>query len=128
MNRRLLANVIRTPDGTILQSFHTHDYKTYTDKNGFEYMVDGGISYLRRNVVEQAPAEDLSVYYGDSHEIVRERMHWGTRGKDGKLPLKWVPLKELKDDHIQAILETQNQISPELRQTFIDEQTFRNTV
>ena len=67
MNEQLISNKIRTPDGTILQSFNRHDYKTYIDANGFEYMVDGGIDYLRRIIVDDAPYEELSVSVSYTH-------------------------------------------------------------
>ena len=59
---RIVCNRIQTPDGTILISQHRHDYQIYTDKNGLEYMVDGGCDYLRRNVHYEAPHTELSVY------------------------------------------------------------------
>lgn len=124
---KLLANKIRTPDGTILESKHRHDYVTYTDKNGLEYMVDGGLEYLRRNVHDSQPYEELSVYNTDSIEIIREHFTWGTRGKDGRQPLTWIKLKDLADDHIQAILKTQK-LQNHIYDTFIREQTYRNTV
>ena len=37
----LVYNAIRTPDGTVIESMHRHDYKAYLDKNGKEYMVMG---------------------------------------------------------------------------------------
>lgn len=104
---KLVANKIRTPDGTILESMHRHDYVTYIDANGKEYMVDGGLDYTRRNIHDDAPYVELSVYATDSHEIIRESFKWGTRGVDGKSPLKWVLLKDLTTDHIRAILDTQ---------------------
>ena len=122
---KLVANRIRTPDGTILESKHRHDYVTYLDKNGKEYMVDGGLEYLRRNVHDDAPYEELSVYTNDSHALIREVFCWGTRGKDGKQPLKYVPLKFLTTEHIDAILETQTHISDEFRKIFSDELVFR---
>jgi hypothetical protein len=122
---RIVSNRIRTPDGTILESMHRHDYRTYVDANGLEYMVDGGLDYLRRNVHENAPAEELSVYADAPHVEIREAFKWGTRGKDGKQPLKYVPLKDLTTDHIQAILKTQDHIQQYIRNIFLDEMIFR---
>ena len=122
---RIVSNRIRTPDGTILESMHRHDYVTYTDANGLEYMVDGGLDYLRRNLHDDAPYEELSVYADDPHELIREVFKWGTRGKDGNQPLKYVPLKDLTSDHIEAILETQAHISGHIQNIFLDELSFR---
>ena len=41
-NPKILSNKMRTPDGTILESKHRHDYVTHTDANGKEYMLDSG--------------------------------------------------------------------------------------
>ena len=122
--QQLVANKIRTPDGTILQSFHRHDYKTYVDQNGETYMVDGGLDYLRRNVTK-VPYQELSVTLSDPFEVIRETFHWGTRGKDGQQPLAWKALKDLDDDHIEAILDTQHHISEWLRNLFELELEFR---
>jgi hypothetical protein len=122
---RIVSNRIRTPDGTILESMHRHDYRTYVDANGLEYMVDGGLDYLRRNVHENAPAEELSVYADAPHVEIREVFKWGTRGKDGRQPLTYVPLKDLTTDHIQAILKTQDHIQQYIRNIFLDEMIFR---
>jgi len=122
----IISNKIRTPDGTILQSFHRHDYKTYLDDNSFEYMVDGGTDYLRRNVIDGAPYEELSVYSDAPFEIIRQELHWGTRGKDGDQPLVYKPLCELDTDHIQAILNTQTHIQPWLYKIFEQELEYRN--
>ena len=124
-NERIVSNRIRTPDGTILESMHRHDYVTYTDANGKQYMVDGGLDYLRRNVHDDAPYQELSVYADDLHELIREVFKWGTRGKDGKQPLTYVPLKDLTTEHIEAILETQTHIQEHIRKIFLDELSFR---
>jgi hypothetical protein len=124
---RIVSNRIRTPDGTILESMHRHDYVTYLDANGKEYMVDGGLDYLRRNVHDDAPYEELSVYDDALHVEIRNVFKWGTRGKDGKQPLTYVPLKDLTTEHIEAILDTQTHIASHIRQIFINELNFRNS-
>jgi hypothetical protein len=122
---QIVANRIRTPDGTILQSYHVHDYKTYLDKNGYMYMVDGGNEYLRRTIVDEAPYEELSVMITDPHEDIRAAFNWGTRGKDGKESLRWVALKDLDTNHIQAILDTQPHISDWVRNIMSVEMNYR---
>ena len=122
---KYLANRIRTPDGTILESMHRHDYVTYIDANGKEYMVDGGLDYLRRNVHDDAPYTELSVLSTDEHSVVREVFKWGTYGIDGKQKLKYVILKDMSWDHIEAILETQTQLREHIRQVFVNELDYR---
>ena len=122
---KYLANRIRTPDGTILESMHRHDYVTYIDANGKEYMVDGGLDYLRRNIHDDAPYTELSVLSTDEHSVVRESFKWGTYGIDGKQKLKYVVLKDMSWDHIEAILETQTQLREHVRQVFVDELDYR---
>lgn len=122
---KYLANRIRTPDGTILESMHRHDYVTYIDANGKEYMVDGGLDYLRRNIHDDAPYTELSVLSTDEHSVVREVFKWGTYGIDGKQPLTYVILKDMSWDHIEAILETQTQLREHIRQVFVNELDYR---
>jgi hypothetical protein len=100
----LVLNRIKTPDGTIITSYHVHDYVSYMDKNGKEYMVDGGLEYLRRNVYEDAPYEEMSVTTEAPFEQIRESMHWGTYGKKGDQPLRYVTVSQMSDQHIKAIL------------------------
>ena len=50
MERQLLLNRMKTPDGTILTSEHVHDYKQHLDKNGDTYMLDGGTEYQRTTI------------------------------------------------------------------------------
>ena len=122
---RIVSNRIRTPDGTILESMHRHDYRIYVDANGKEYMVDGGLDYLRRNVHDDAPYEELSVYDDAPYALIRNVFKWGTRGKDGKQPLTYVPLKDLTTEHIEAILDTQSHISDYIRKIFLNELSIR---
>lgn len=127
MTAKTVASYMITPDGTLLQSYHVHDYKTYKDSNGEIYMIDGGCEYLRTSVNEE-PAEYFTVTTDDTHAMQRKAFHWGTRGKDGKQPLEWKPLRALDTDHIQAILETQHHIPEHLRKLFSDEIEYRKQV
>ena len=123
--RLIIRNIIKTPDGTILESKDRHDYVNYTDKNGETYFNDGGKAYLRRSVNIE-PFEDLTLYSDDSIEKIREHFLWGTYGKDGKDGLKIKKLSELSNDHIKAIIKTQTQLHEIVKNIFIRELNFRN--
>lgn len=56
---------------------------------------------------------------------VRDWMTWGTYGKNGNQPLKWVILKNMSDEHIQAILDTQFHIGGFYRRHFNKELQLR---
>ena len=103
MEKQIVLNSIRTPDGTILISHHRHNYSTHLDKNGFEYFVDGGTDYLRRNFNLKS-AEDLSVYSDDDFKLVRVSMERGSRGVNSDEPLKWIKLADMSDDHLKAVI------------------------
>jgi hypothetical protein len=120
---KILLNRIKTPDGTILTSYNRHNYVEYKDTITKEVlMVDGGTDYLRRNM---GTYEELSVYDDGSHLTRRSAVHWGTRGKDGRQPLVYKPIKDLDSDHIEAILKTQHQISDFYREILKDELKYR---
>jgi hypothetical protein len=102
---RLIYSAIKTPDGTVLESRHRHDYVTHKDTySGEEYMLDGGLDY-QRTTINHLPAIDLSVYEDDAHELVREHLRWGTYGKNGDQQLKRVKLSEMSNAHIKAVLK-----------------------
>ena len=124
--RQLVCNKIKTPDGTIIQSRSVHDYQTYRDRNGKVYMVDGGLSYLRRNVHEDAPYEELSVYNDAPHEVIREHFSWGTYGKNGDEKLKYVFLCDMSDEHIKNIIKHRACVLQYLEDIFINELAYRN--
>lgn len=147
----VFRNAIMTPDGTILESKHRHDYVTHTDtKDGQFYMVYGGRAYLRRsgpqkrvvqlpwhkallNIIVGKPTfeeiegyTDLSIYGDETSpfEFVRRNMTWGTRGKDGSEPLRLVILCDMETSHIEAVLKTQA-IGPQYREWFEKELQWR---
>lgn len=120
-----LRNAIRTPDGTVLESKHRHDYREHLDTaTGELYFIDGGLAYTRTSV-NKVPAEDISTYVGDNYEDTRRIFKWGTYGKDGRQPLKWVPVKDMSSNHIKAVLETQKYIPNWIRSIFRAELEFR---
>ncbi len=101
--KKLIRNAIKTPDGTILNSRYRHDYVNRIDKNGKHYFVDGGLSYQRRS--SHNDTEDLCVYDDSPFEDIREAFEWGSYGKDGKDKLRFIKLKDMTDDHINAIID-----------------------
>lgn len=122
---KLIYNAIQTPDGTILESRHQHDYKTYVDKLTEEvYMVDGGLEY-QRSSVNIVPAKNLAIYLEDGVENYRNVVTWGTRGKLGDKPLRYVKLSEMATEHIEACLETQTHMHPHYKQAFRMELVYR---
>lgn len=112
---KIIYSAIQTPDGTIIESVDRHDYKTHKDANGKTYMIDGGHDYIRCHTHEDQVF--LTVTMDDPHEKRREAFKWGSWGKSGEGPYVRIPLSELTDDHIDAILETQNQI----KGTYVEE-------
>ncbi len=100
-NRKIILNRIRTPDGTIMTSKSRHDYRTYKDKNGLTYMVDGGNAYLRRNVHFEAPYEEASLYTDDDHAVLRKEITWGRREADGSTSP--IAIKNMSRAHINNI-------------------------
>lgn len=106
----LIQNAIRTPDGTILDSRSRHDYKSYVDTiNGQTYMVDGGLDYIRRSI---GLVEDLTLHDDDPHEVIREKLLRGTRGKDGKGEFRQVLLKDIDDEWLNNIIEYEEKHRP----------------
>ena len=122
----LLRNAMVTPDGTWLQSRTRHDYVQYTDANGLVYMVDGGLDYSRCSVNESAPHIDKCVYTDSPHAEQREAVTWGTYGKTGQEPLKYLTIAEMDTDHIEAVLDTQQRVYPQTREVMQAELEYRN--
>jgi predicted phosphohydrolase len=121
----VIAYRMITPDGTIIQSRHRHDYQTHIDTvSGETYMIDGGNNYLRRSVNKMEATLEC-IMSNDSHDKIREVMTWGTRGKSGRDPLKWVFLKDMDTNHIEAVLDTQTQITSQIRSIFETELKYR---
>ena len=117
MERKILINRIKTPDGTILTSYNRHDMVTHVDANGEYYFTDGGTAYLRRSV-NKIPAEDMSIYTDSPFDEIRTELKRGTFNKKGERI--WVPLKELSDKHLENILSYNKNLMEEANATNTD--------
>ena len=98
---KIIQNAMKTPDGTIITSRSVHDYVEYQD-----YMVDGGDDYFRYGCPDGCSHlfESLNLIESDPFEMKKKKLIWGTYGKDGKQPLKWVKLIECETEHLKAVL------------------------
>ena len=113
MERKLIANIWKSPTGEILQSKHRHDFVSDPEGN----FIDGGLSYIRMGGAVEG-WQDLCVYSDDPHEKQREAFRWGSR--DG-----WVTPAEMSTGHIEVVLETQTQIPEHIRELFERELEYR---
>lgn len=91
-----------TPDGTIIHSRDVHDYQEHDG-----YTVDGGNEYAKYSYPPgcENKFEPLFLYENDDFDTKKEKLLWGTYGKDGKQPFKWVKLINCEDDHLKALLK-----------------------
>ena len=71
------------------------------------------------------PAEYRSSF--KIEKLNRNITKWGTYGKEGKDPLKWVLIKDLGNEHICNILKTQHHIGLKFEHFLIDELKLRLT-
>lgn len=114
---KILQNVGKiTEDGkvTYLISTHRHHFDEYQFKSGGVYHVDGGNDYLKRGSGGDfggGKVEDWSLTEADSFDGCCRKLVWGSRGKDGKGPLKYSPFAELELDHLRAILQYNDKLA-----------------
>ena len=121
--RKLIANIWRTPTGEILQSNHRHDFVMDSAGN----FIDGGTDgYIRIGGRPLEEWENLCLYADDPHEKIREVFVWKSYGKKFSQPEGvYTLLKDLADDHIIAICETQTHLPDYILEMFRNEQLFR---
>ena len=123
-NYSMIRNALCTPDGTILRSRHRHDYVTHKDANGKVYMLDGGLSYVRRSA--NGDEEMMTVTLAEPHEEIREACDWGTYGINGDQPLSYITLCDMTTDHIEAVLKNVSSINPAIKTAMQNELEYRN--
>lgn len=89
----MLSNKIETPDGTVLESTHRHDFKSHDDKNGERYILDGGLDYIRGSLNNE-PSIYLGIDSSCDFNIIRHHFKY-----------RYSRLKDIKDSDIYDILE-----------------------
>ena len=98
MERNLIRNRWKTPDGTVLISRHTHDFVSHKDANGEEYFIDGGNDYIRKSVNKEE-MENMCVYSDDQFSLIRTVLCRGTFDENNKRI--WIPLCNMSNPHLE---------------------------
>lgn len=101
---KIIQNAIKIDD-KYLVSRHVHDYRDYEFENGDVIAIDGGLDYLKRVGNFDGRAKEFSLTSDCSIEEIREKLLWGCRGKDGRQPLTYKPIKDLDIDHLTALMD-----------------------
>lgn len=101
----VIQNAVFVPGTGYLRSVHHHDYITF-EAQGDSFMIDGGNEYLRRNFISDIDLGfvDYALTTDSTLDEIYNKLLWGTYGKSGKGPLKWLPICELETNHLYAIL------------------------
>ena len=98
--------IIRISEDEYITSIKNYDFRASEDEKYFidaSFDENGDISYVRvggnKNYEE---IESSSI-----HEYIRENISWGRNfnEKGERVPTKYILIKDLKTEHIQAILE-----------------------
>ena len=114
MEAQLIYNAVECLScGDILESYHRHDYKTCNCSN--KTNVDGGYDYLSYGGKDMSLIKSIPLYSNASHEQIREKVKRGGRGIDGRQPLKYVLLKDVDDEWLQAIIKYEEEHLPSNR-------------
>ena len=102
--RQIVYNSVKCLEcNEVLVSRHRHDYVTCGCPN--DAMADGGNEYGRYGAMDMNKIETYYVYEDDDYELVRQHATRGSRGKDSKQPLTWIPIADMDDDYLEAILD-----------------------
>lgn len=102
----IIQNALYIPElDEYIVSTHRHDYVSRTLKNGEIVATDGGCEYFRGTVNHPKVKKEFHLVDTDNFNRIKWRLLWGTRGKDGKKPLKYIRLVDASTAHLKAILK-----------------------
>lgn len=102
MKRFKIYSGLKTPDGTILHSKHRHDCVMHKEADGRVFLLDGGLEYVRAS--GHGDEELIEVYSDEPFEKVRQYCYRNGYGKDMKGPFQTTFLKDMTDEHLNALL------------------------
>ena len=98
------------PEVKFVKSSHVHDFRTHVFKDGTEVSVDGGYDYIKRAYPSEKSGYgtkwiEYNLDDAEPFNVIKGKLLWGTRGKDGKQPLKYVRFIDCESEHLQSILD-----------------------
>ena len=114
---KIIQNAAKVTEGnqvTYMISTSRHHFEEYQFKSGGSYHIDGGRDYFKRGCggdFGSGTVEDWCLTESSPFEECCQKMIWGSRGKDGKQPLKYTPFAELELDHLKAILDYSDKLA-----------------
>lgn len=104
--RKIVYNALRTPDGTVIESTHRHDYVEHKDKNGKTYIIDGGLDYVR--CTNHGDEVLLTKYADQPHEQIREyafRTGYGKPGTDDYGTYRLTRIADMDDEYLDEAIK-----------------------
>lgn len=87
---------------TTLVSYHRRDFKQCECSN--KTFIDGGLSNPRYGAESMANTHIAQIYSDDLFDGVRKYATRGSKGKDGKDPLTWIPLCQMTNSHLENVI------------------------
>ena len=98
--------IIKFDDGSFIASIKNYDFRASEDEKHFidaSFDENGDISYVRVGGNKDYETVDAS----SIHDYIRENISWGRsfNEKMERIPTKYILIKDLGTEHINAILE-----------------------
>ena len=110
----IIQNAVYVPEQNVyLKSANRHDYIVF-ESQGDSFFIDGGNEYLRRSFRSDVDLGfvDYTLTNESSLQEIYDKLLWGTYGKKGNEPLRWLPIRTLEESHLKAILNQVPNVHP----------------